>query len=86
MNTISAVSTRPTTHVPQRRITVICGFTVATSLIIHCVTKKNRTSEIAPATARPRYSAFMILPPWVVFTKKQPMIEAMIDTAPSTKG
>jgi hypothetical protein len=35
---------------------------------------------------RPRYRAFMILPPCVVFTKNTPMIEAMIDTPPSTSG
>ncbi len=36
--------------------------------------------------ARPRYSAFMILPPSRALTKKVPMMEAMIETPPSTSG
>jgi hypothetical protein len=50
------------------------------------VTKKNATSAITPDTAVPRYSAFMILPPSLAFTKNVPTIEATIDTAPSTSG
>ncbi len=51
-----------------------------------CVTKKNAMAASTPATIRPRYSAFMILPPGFTFTKNVPMIDAGIDTAPSTSG
>jgi hypothetical protein len=34
----------------------------------------------------PLYSAFMILPPGVAFTKKVPITDARIETPPSTSG
>ncbi len=43
-------------------------------------------SDSTPATIRPLYSAVMILPPSRALTKKQPMIEAMIEKPPSTSG
>ena len=53
---------------------------------IQLVTGQNSTSEITPATSRPRYSAFMILPPSRALTKKQPTIDDRIDTPEITSG
>lgn len=39
-----------------------------------------------PETITPLYSAPMIEPPGFTFTNSAPMIEAMIDTPPSTSG
>src|SRR6266511_3836455 len=47
---------------------------------------QNAIAEITAATIRPRYSAFMILPPDLALTKKQPMSDATIDAPPSTSG
>ena len=59
---------------------------MALAPIITWVTGKKATSAMTPETMTPRYSAFMILPPSDAFTKKVPMMEATIDTAPSTSG
>ena len=50
------------------------------------VTNQKPIAASTPDTARPRYRAFMILPPSFTFTKKVPTIEATMDTAPSTIG
>ena len=44
-------------------------------------------SDNTPAMARPLYSAgITFFMPGLALTKKQPMIDAMIDTAPSASG
>ena len=43
-------------------------------------------AEMRPETITPLYSAFMILPPSRVFTKKVPTMEEMMDAAPSASG
>ena len=53
---------------------------------IHCVTGQKSTSEMAPATSNPRYSAFMILPPARALTNMQPTIDARIETPEMTSG
>lgn len=50
------------------------------------VTNQNPIADSAPATIRPLYSAFMILPSLPTLTKKVPITEPTIDTAPSTSG
>ena len=50
------------------------------------VMNQNATAEIRPETITPLYSAFMILPPSLVDTKKVPMMEATMEAAPSTSG
>ena len=50
------------------------------------VTNQNAIAESTAETITPLYRAFMILPPALVLTKKVPMIEAMIETPPSTIG
>jgi hypothetical protein len=51
------------------------------------VTKKKATSDRAPATARPLYRAGMtFFMPGDALTKKQPMMDATIDTAPRASG
>ncbi len=49
-------------------------------------TKKKPIAARPPESARPRYSAAMILPPSLTLTKKVPITEATIETAPSTSG
>src|SRR5690606_34988697 len=50
------------------------------------VTNQNATADSTADTMTPLYSAPMIEPPAFTLTKNAPMIEAMIDTAPSTSG
>ena len=50
------------------------------------VMNQNATAEMTPETITPLYSAFMILPPSLVFTKNVPTIEEMMDAAPSASG
>ncbi len=50
------------------------------------VMNQNATAETMPDTITPLYSAFMILPPSLAFTKKVPRIDEMMDAAPSASG
>ena len=53
----------------------------------HCVTHQKAASDRMPATARPLYSAgITLVMPGLAFTKKQPMMDAMMDTPPSASG
>jgi len=47
---------------------------------------QNPIADKPPATIRPRYSAFMILPPGRALTKKQPTIEARMEKPPRASG
>ena len=51
------------------------------------VTNQKATSDSTPAIARPLYSAgITFFMPGLALTKKQPMMDATIDTAPSASG
>ena len=47
---------------------------------------RKATAAMPPATASPRYRAFMIFSPSRALTKKVPTIEAMMARPPITKG
>ena len=60
---------------------------IALSGISQLVTKQKAISDRTPATARPLYSAgITFFMPGEALTKKQPMMDAMIDTPPSASG
>jgi hypothetical protein len=86
IQTSAPVRTRPTTQAPNSFIWLPVAV-MALSGISHLVTKKKAISDSTPAIARPLYRAgITFFMPGEALTKKQPMIEAMIDTAPSASG
>jgi len=81
------VSTMPIAAASHKRSGVSApADACATSAISHCVTNQNAIKLRTPAMITPRYNACMILPPSLVFTKEQPMIEVIIDTPPNANG
>ncbi len=78
MMIIAAVSARPISAQPK------IGTTRSGSSAP--VMNQNAIADSTPETITPLYSAFMILPPAPTRTKKVPMIEEMIEAAPSASG
>ncbi len=86
MNTSNPVSTIPTTTHSHRPITESPLAARSEPLNTHAVIGHATMVASTPATIRPLYSAFMILPPGEVLTNITPMIDAMIEKPPSTSG
>ncbi len=85
IQTSRPVSTRPTAQAPNRRVCVPAPN--ASSAITALVTNQNAISDSTPATARPLYSAgITFFMPGEALTAKQPMMDAMMDTPPSSSG
>ena len=86
IQTSAAVSTRPVAQAPNKRI---CAPVPPRALsgMIQEVTNQKAISDSAPAMARPLYSAGMtFFMPGDALTKKQPMMLATMETAPSASG
>src|SRR5690606_35658525 len=80
-HTITPGSARPNRAQPNRMLA-----RTGESPISEVVTGQNAIAASTPETITPLYSAPMIEPPAFVRTKNAPMIEATIDTPPSTSG
>jgi hypothetical protein len=86
IQTSAAVSTKPTIQEPNNATLDPVGF-IASSGIIVQVIYANATRLNSPATINPLYKAgITFLIPGEALTKKQPMIDAMIETPPKTRG
>ena len=86
IHTSAAVSTSPVAQAPNSRA---CAPVPPRALsgTTQAVTNQNATSDSTPAIARPRYSAgITFFMPGLALTKKQPMMDATMDTAPSASG
>ncbi len=85
IQTSAAVSTRPTAQAPIRRHWVPAPS--ASSGMMAIVTPMKAMNDRTPATARPLYRAgITFFMPGLALTNEQPMIDAMIDTPPSSSG